>query len=421
MAAKLMDVIDDLSLLSVQPIEPPISDLTIDIIQAEILPKLPYKSLMRFKAVCKSFNVLISSREFIRLHLRHSLSSDNRLLVTKGSVCTMDIYDLHSHSSAPSITFCWPSGSPFVVGSCNGLLLIVVDPYINNLLPLVLLNPTTRTYIEFQSTDTNVVRGNIGFGYDDSNDDYKIVVVSDKHNTFGSWRVTSIYSVNLKSWRVVDQLFTSDFMEEPYSWFNGLLINNHLLHWIFLNQSEHKRSIGCFNVISEKWGEDLHFPYYYYYDCNSTGYFLDVGVLNNSLFTSFVDTVNSFFDLWIMKEYGVNESWIKMLRFNIGDDPNGGVVPINKPFNESLLRMAGFLTLIEVPGGVIPVTYRGKGRSEVLLRRRRDSYTLFCYDWMNNAIVKSEIPNVYGRRPYFVRESLVRLPGAKLFGPLYQP
>ncbi|XP_074266008.1 F-box protein CPR1-like [Silene latifolia] len=416
-----MDVIDDMSLPSVIPTESsplplPVSDLTIDIIHAEILSKLPPKSLMRFKTVCKYFDAIISSPEFIRLHLRHSLSSNSRLLVTNGSDHTINMYDLNSHSSAPSVTFRWPTYTTSVVGSCNGLLLLKINYDIGRLLPLALVNPFTRTYIEFQTTDPDIVKGYIGFGFDECSNDYKVVVVSGMNKSYSDYRVTTVYSVNLKSWKVVDRAFTSDFMEEPYTRYNGVLVNDNLLHWIIVKRSDRKRRIGCFDIISETWQEDVLFPDHYY-DPTRKGNFLDFGVLDGCLFTSFVNQIELFFDVWVMKEYGVHESWTKLLSINIGADLNGGVVPIANPFDESMIRKSkrGFTKAIAIPGGVIPVACRGIDQTEVLFRKRYDSYTLFWYNWKNNSISKPEIPNVYGHQPYFVKESLVRFPNAKQF------
>ncbi|KAK9733700.1 hypothetical protein RND81_04G085600 [Saponaria officinalis] len=401
--------------VSEKTIEPRlISYLPIDLIEAEILPKLDPKSLIRFKTVCKSFNAIISSPEFIDLHLRHSLSSNNRFLVTNRpcSDHIIDMYDLNSHSSVPTATFWWPWDA-YILGSCNGLLLISVTSHYADCLHLVLLNPSTRTYVELHSEDRDVVNGNIGFGFDDHSNDYKIVAVSHISNRTSTWRVTSVYSVNLKSWKVVDRALTSDSLTKSYTRHNGLLISNHLLHWIFESSYGYYQRIGCFDVIDEEWIRDIHFPDHYY-NCRHKGEFLDVGVLDGCLFTSFVNRVDLLFDVWVMKEYGVQESWIKLLSVNIGNDPSGELVPIAKLFNESTN---------ETPGGVVPGACCGPGSSEVLHRNRIRSNKLFWYNWVDNAVIKPEIPVVWGHQPYFVKPSLVRLPNANpnLFGDMYIP
>ncbi|KAK9667718.1 hypothetical protein RND81_13G006600 [Saponaria officinalis] len=218
-------------------------------------------------------------------------------------------------SSASYATFRWPKGTVSVLGSCNGFLLKSHGH--DSVVPLVLLNPSTRTYIVIRSNtisrDVSLPwKGNLGFGFDHSSNDYKIVVVQDIDATAYSsvmTRFTMVYSVNSKSWGVVDQTNPSDSMERRYG---GVLINNHLLHWMFWSPSKHKRRIGCFNVCSEKWVDDVLLPGYYY-DTNHKNYLLDVGVLDGYLFSSFENKVDYCYDVWVMKEYGVQESWMKLL------------------------------------------------------------------------------------------------------------
>ncbi|KAK9667721.1 hypothetical protein RND81_13G006900 [Saponaria officinalis] len=367
------------------PPSPPssISDLLIDFILAEILPKLPAKSLLRFKCVCQSFNTLISSPEFIRRHLRHSLSSDNRLLVIPATNLTHHTFDLDSLSAAAAVsaTFSFPDDDDVSVGgSCNGLLLITGG------FSLVLLNPSTRTYVDVPSTG-----GNLGFGFDHRSDDYKIVAVSDDHINANrvKTRITKIYSVNSKSWKVVDRTLPSDSIEQRHG---GVLINNHLLHWMFWSPSMRKRRIGCFDICLEKWTDDVLLPSYYY-DPSHKNYFLDFGVVDGKMYSSFENRVDSSFDVWVMKEYGVQESWMKLLSVAISDD---------------------------LKGGVVPVACREAGSSQVLLRQRHES-KLFWYNRMNGVISKVNVPYFSDHHPYICKGSLVSLPGAKLFGAVYEP
>jgi hypothetical protein len=46
-------------------------ELSEEIIVEEILVRLPVKSLVRFKSVCKAWRATISDPIFIRAHLRH--------------------------------------------------------------------------------------------------------------------------------------------------------------------------------------------------------------------------------------------------------------------------------------------------------------------------------------------------------------
>ncbi|KAK9667717.1 hypothetical protein RND81_13G006500 [Saponaria officinalis] len=362
------------------------SVLPIDFIVAEILPKLPAKSLLRFKCVCKSFNTLISSPEFVRLHLRHSLSSDNRLVVIPvidRTVYTFDLDSLSSSATAASATFSWPEHAS-INGSCNGLLLIT--GFFGGLHRLVLLNPSTRTYVDVPST-TNY----LGFGFDHRNDDYKIVAVTDYRINVSKSRVTKIYSLNSKSWKIVEITFPPDAIQYPRS---GALIDNHLLHWIFWNPSTGKRIIGCFDVCLENWGADVPLPGHY---CNSSRkiYLLDFGVVDGRLFCSFENQVDWSYDVWVMEEYGVQESWTKLLSVAIPDDVIRGIVPV-------------------------AISGREVGSSQVLIQQRRNS-KMFWYNTVNGVTSKVNVPYLSDYRAYICKGSLVSLPGAKLFGAMYEP
>ncbi|KAK9667720.1 hypothetical protein RND81_13G006800 [Saponaria officinalis] len=420
---RLFIPLNTLSLPSTESPLQSVPDLLIDVIANEILPKLPAKSLLRFKAVCKFFRTLISSPEFTRLHLRHLLASDNCLLITAATNYTLDVYDLNPLSSAPA-TFRWPVFTVNVIGSCNGLILITTSRYIDPLLSLVLLNPSTRTYINVNSTANDVLKGNLGLGYDRFSNDYKIVAVSDTYGCLNGDHVntivTTVYSVNSKSWKRVDETVGFESMERR---FNGVLINSHLLHWTFwsMDRSTYKRKIriGCFDVTTEKWMDDVLLPDNHY-DPSHKSYFLDLGVLDDCLFASYVNRVQSFFDVWVMKEYGVHESWIKSFSINISDDPGRGVVPIAKLFRESRMEKLNAAMSIKVHGGVVPVACRGQGRSEVLIRDRLKSRQYWWYNRKSSALNKAEVPDYCGYRPCIFKGSLVKLPDAKLFGAQYK-
>ncbi|XP_074266009.1 F-box protein CPR1-like [Silene latifolia] len=360
------------------------SRLEIDFVLTEILPKLPSKSLIRYKSVSKSFKTLISSPSFIRRHLRESISSStNRLLVIPSTSSVLYIFNLDPPSSVASATFRWSEGDISVVGACNGLILITC--YVAT---LMILNPSTRTYVDIIWASRS---DNFGFGFDEATEDYKIVNVSDVHSGNGNVvkkRITTVYSVNLGTWKVVDQMLPDDSMEDR---FGGVLIDNCLLHWMFWSPSKKKRRIGCFDIRVEKWVDDVMLPEYYY-NSEQKKYLLDFGVVDGRLFSSFENRVSSCYDVWVMKVYGVSESWVKLSSVAISEN---------------------------LTGGVVPVASRGVDSSVVLLRQRHRS-KLFWYNKENGAISVAKVPSFWNLQPYVCKGSLVDLPGAKLFGDVYE-
>lgn len=71
------------------------AELPLELLIAEILSRLPVKSLLRFKSVCKSWYSLIEDPEFIKLHQSKNLNSNSNLyLLFRTSSSSILIADL---------------------------------------------------------------------------------------------------------------------------------------------------------------------------------------------------------------------------------------------------------------------------------------------------------------------------------------
>ncbi|XP_048490851.2 F-box protein CPR1-like [Beta vulgaris subsp. vulgaris] len=319
--------------------------LPYDIIMREILPKLPAESLLLFKSVSKSFKTVISSLEFINLHLQHGLSNtSNRFLIhvhkhgAGDFICVnMDSIKSPLYSTFDSIHlyYCYLGRTPVItVGSCNGLLCMS-----NALLPIfMVLNPCTgmSLNIPYPIRYTFFMRiGSFysGFGFDSIDNDYKIVLVLDYHYAqeeggFMINRDVLVYSLKnnaSKSWRLVHSISSpkeSMIMIDhrtQHHYRKGVLINNHLLHWNF-NHSPNEYRIACFDLESENWVKDVPLPEYYRETMKKKRIkdylhsLREKGIQN--VFSVFLQKENSIncYDLWVMKEYGVKESWVKLFQ-----------------------------------------------------------------------------------------------------------
>ncbi|KAK9757166.1 hypothetical protein RND81_01G145000 [Saponaria officinalis] len=312
-----------------------------EIITDEIFPKLPAKSLVRFKCVSKSYNTLISSSEFIDIHLRQSLSSDaNRLLiVSKENNPNLYSFDLHSSNSSATVSTIalpntlgrWLEGGVSIVGSFNGLLCVGLtlyegEPHESSV--HVLINPSTGVFRKIPYNPLTVegeFRVSFGFGYDDVNNDYKIVRVME--NAMGYWpcsvnglmnREVTVYSLNLNKWKLVEFVRRPKYSLDSFQ--NGLLLMNHLLHWVFWNSFSYH--IYCFDTRSDKWVTEVPLMESF---TRSDEWVSDVplmesfnvmslGVIRGCLCVSTRN--NPWCDVWIMKEYGVKESWIKLFEIS---------------------------------------------------------------------------------------------------------
>ncbi|XP_021765774.1 F-box protein CPR30-like isoform X2 [Chenopodium quinoa] len=287
----------------------------VDIIDNGILPRLPAKSLVRFKCVSKKWLALISSDEFILRHLDYVLySNSNQLLILTGNDGFLYSFNLDLPKS-PAVKLPSFGEQPFVVGSCNGLLCIQsIRPYC-----LFLLNPTTGSYRQIPTyyPPRRYTALNFGFGYDSNNDDYKVVRIVDQHpRVMGFFfpeteRIVRVYSSRANSWEEMKLTPPQDSMGDRK---NGVLVNNNLLHWKFWSLEEGKYRICCFNLCENKWTHDVPLPDYMGNDIRDG--LLDFGVFDGCLYLSTKNLQQSVVDIWVMNDYGVKESWVKLVQIS---------------------------------------------------------------------------------------------------------
>lgn len=287
-----------------------------EIIDNGILPRLPAKSLSRFKCVSKKWLALISSPEFIHQHLTYAANStSNHLLILTKSDHNLYLFNIDMPETP---AFKLPSFGidPLVVGSCNGLLCIQsYRPYC-----LVVLNPSTGSYKEIPTLlpPRRYSALNFGFGYDFRNDDYKVVRIVDRSPSMGFLshrvdRIVHVYSLNSNSWEVIEWIPPQDSMGGCQ---NGALINNHLLHWKFWSLQEGKYRIRCFDLCEKQWTNDVPLPDCMIMSSNSHSRLLDFGVLDGCLYLSDKNLEQSVVDIWVMNEYGVKQSWVKLFKIS---------------------------------------------------------------------------------------------------------
>ncbi|XP_058213104.1 F-box/kelch-repeat protein At3g23880-like [Rhododendron vialii] len=175
-------------------------------ITIEILSRLPVKTLLRFKSVCKNWYALIKTQDFISKHLQ-TLSAPNStplllikyynhnaqnyamsLLSNDGSSGPIDFPFLtpKNYHSVRDISFLGErTRNDFsIAGVCNGLVCINLSRFGY---PLVICNPSTREFRKIPNSnwnwlDENGFNGSIGvrqvsfgFGFHPSANDYKLI------------------------------------------------------------------------------------------------------------------------------------------------------------------------------------------------------------------------------------------------------
>ncbi|KAF3652832.1 hypothetical protein FXO38_15909 [Capsicum annuum] len=179
--------------------------------------------------------------------------------------------------------------------SVNGLICIeVVD------IGLFIWYPTIRKYKTLADHGTELNDDDTcsyGFGYDEVHDDYKVVGLFFIDNGDYPYDVTvKIYSLKSDSWRQIDGFLSadlaSDFAKSVYG----------KIHWM-TSEGE----IIFIDLVDEKWAT-LNHPFY------GEDLRLKLGVFGSdlSIFTSSAE-------LWVLKKYGVEESWENILTIKTHD------------------------------------------------------------------------------------------------------
>lgn len=148
-----------------------------------ILLRLPVKSLLRFKCVCKSWLSLISNPQFAKSHFDLGAAPTHRLLNLINdcefkSIDTDAAFDDNSREVVFN-NLLPPLRYQFIVGSCRGFILLETDACYCKFIDFVIWNPSTGfikqiTPIYYASEMYSPL---CGIWYDSSTDDYVIMAV----------------------------------------------------------------------------------------------------------------------------------------------------------------------------------------------------------------------------------------------------
>ncbi|XP_065630169.1 F-box/kelch-repeat protein At3g23880-like [Quercus suber] len=305
-----------------------------DLVINNILTRLPVKSVMRFRRVCKSWYSSIKTSDFIDTHLsNYKDSHDNGYVIHMPSVRNTSSYrspySSSSTSSNTSIPVCTvafdrtfdkisdvriPFGVIFnqIVGSCNGLLCVANSGNV-----IYLWNPSIRKFKRLPDTLLGQLANvTLGFAYHPENNDYKVVRISS--TPFGapvSYHEIEVYTLSSDSWRRVGITLTTNVILYDKNFPLPIPLVNGALHWISCitvgEENRKSRTIMAFDVNSEKFRK-LALPH---------------GSIDENTFQTFLASFKgklafitwerseqrgTQYSIWVMKEYGVVESWNKL-------------------------------------------------------------------------------------------------------------
>ncbi|KAL3812566.1 hypothetical protein ACJIZ3_013835 [Penstemon smallii] len=310
-------------------------------VMIQILVCLPVKSIVRFRCVSKSWCALLKSASFINKHILSQRGRDV-LLVRR---CLFppqkdgDILSFHDPDSptleevSPNLPIpflkdirgryhrSYVTECVFILGPCNGLVCIFYGEFI------ILCNPALREFKWVPPCPFVCPQGCFfsirgwGFGNTSDNNNFKVVLLQsvDPEVCSKPHIMVNLYQLTTNSWKQIDVGNTIQLEEV-----NGLdylqLFFNGACHWDAKHDGMDSAyaAILCFDVNTEvfRW---LDYPDTSTETETETGdYWRSLFVINECLAVVWYvhwEEGRPIY-IWVMKEYGVKESWSK--QFVIG-------------------------------------------------------------------------------------------------------
>ncbi|KAK6774871.1 hypothetical protein RDI58_025872 [Solanum bulbocastanum] len=294
-----------------------------EVILMDILSRLPVQSLLRFKCVSKYWETLISEPYFKMKHLNCAKNDqDSQKLLTIQMCHENRIFSMYSCPLLPvqlvedvqKLNF--PSNPTLLhcrIHCCyDGLAVMEVhDNFKAKHSTLLLWNPSTRESIVLPSPE--FPRGSLscfGLGCDSTSGGYKIF----QHYQGCSFS-GEILALKGGSWRRIDEHprgIDSRFVSKQF-----LAFVHAAFHWIGFSRNH--VVVVLFSISNEVYGE---IPFLEEMSCLRVliGIIVLEGMLcvhSNSLYPS-----KRTIKLWVLKEYGIKESWIPFLSI---EDPTDAI------------------------------------------------------------------------------------------------
>ncbi|KAL8026522.1 hypothetical protein ABFX02_14G033600 [Erythranthe guttata] len=326
----------------------------------KILPNLPVKSLLRFKCVSKQWRSIISSKEFIKEHLKKASTNPNcthhmitmkfkhRYLqgeqtrsyslpyLLEGTTAVIDAHIPRRESNRCHLRI-W--------GSCDGIALVTSNAV--GMIFLLNVSTTKSNEIPASNPKERYLGDHIvyGLGYDESTDDYKVVCIDDV--TDPKAYTTQIYSCKSHSWKKVENFKKGLVpLDDPGKFVSGKL------HWLAEAAAEAAAAAveygggggGDLDIVSIDLAEEKYkiVPKPENFS-TSIPYQTMLGDLGGYLsLVSYAPMLDTY--VWVMKKYGVRESWTKIWTLSDFADPKTyvrGAMPLFLKSNGDILVAFG--------------------------------------------------------------------------------
>jgi len=333
----------------------------------EILCRLPVKLLGQLRCLSKSLNSLISDPKFARKHLQLSTKRHHLMLTCRFDdnssewlLCDSPIPSIFSTSTVftqtqlyppNSITTLFSHGQKFVDLGCSSDGIFCGEL---NLGSYFLWNPSITKY-KLLPPLVNSCQGHpysISFGYDHFIDNYKVISVSTENEV-------SVYTLGTDYWTRIENIpnnycvhSTGTFVSGTVNWFATDDSSMHFILSLDLEKGSYQH---------------LLLP-------NSNNDSSMLSLIRDCLCLS--ASSDMFMDVWIMKEYGDQESWTKL--YVVPDIQDQGLKPFKALYiyeDDQLL-----LEFYAMEGGNIKLVVYDSKTGTLNIPEFQNNYEQLCSD-----------------------------------------
>jgi F-box interacting protein len=329
------------------------SELPEDIIP-DILKRLPVKSLVRFRCVCKSWHSLITTPNFINMHLHFNQSARTLIILARycgtllslgpeqpSSPTNFNTIIINGFEEAVELAFfdLVKSLPYYVKGHCNGLVCVVINDGGDG--ALVLWNPSIRQYKRLPlPTNFRSTREVFGLGFDATIGDYKVVRAPSSYcqMKFRDYHPqVEVLTIGSNTWRKIPDRDTPPFCIEHF--FQATNANGGLYWLVAANDDAFRCEILRFDLAKEKFKVVPSPPDRFHRNVSW------LGPLKESLCAIHSQRL-SFVDVWTTKD---DETWTKLI-----------TIP-RMPGPESYVRRSDYVPLCFTNSGAVVIGIKGEG------------------------------------------------------------
>nr|TKS13950.1 hypothetical protein D5086_0000048270 [Populus alba] len=276
----------------------------------EILSLLPVKTLLQFKCVCKSWYGIITSSNFISLHLNNHYNN-----IKSGHLLAHFVYpqllELFQDESLTDLSH-QELDAPIrgrlcgrLCGPCNGIFYVDSEDSSGS----GLWNPATKEFkllpekIRNKSSLPLYYDDSYGFGFDPVTNDYKVVVIRESYTReyyleMFSSSLVIVYTLRTDSWRCWGSLDQGYTLADNFCYTNV----DGVSYWR-ASHGVHRNVILSFNMATEAF-QEIQEPDYDK-PAHST-----LILYHDSIAFSTVHDIEKFLDIWVLNE----GCWIRQFK-----------------------------------------------------------------------------------------------------------